>query len=408
MFIVVFLLTLFLAFSITGSSVEVRNSTITLPLTRRLNFSDSTIDFLQRDRARVAVFRGYNTHGRRAAVKSTFLDYRVAVGIDNLLLDTGSANTWVGADLQNEYVETVTSIITEEPVEVKYGNELDDSNDSFFSGIIYRDTVTLGVGLTVTNFKLGVASDWEGFAEGEDGILGIGPRELTRQTMLNHLDDTIPTFTDYLYDQGKILQHVVGIFFQPSTTNPESQFGEVTFGGTDNTKYIGEVAYTDMTATSPSSNYWGINQRITYGATAILSYTAGIVDTGATFLQIATDAFERYQAATGGTFDLKTGLLSITTDQYNALQPLNFHIGEETLTLTTNAQIWPRSLNDKLPGTGDPNAIYLIVTNIGAPTGRGDDFVLGYTFLQRFYSVYDGSNRRVGFAKTPFTDATTN
>ncbi|KAG2351330.1 hypothetical protein BDR07DRAFT_1445199, partial [Suillus spraguei] len=47
-----------------GNEPEViRNSTITLPLTRRLNFSDSTIDFLQRDRARVAVFRGYNTHG---------------------------------------------------------------------------------------------------------------------------------------------------------------------------------------------------------------------------------------------------------------------------------------------------------------------------------------------------------
>jgi cathepsin E len=49
-----------------------------------------------------------------------------------------------------------------------------------------------------------------------------------------------------------------------------------------------------------------------------------------------------------------------------------------------------------------------MVSDIGTPSGAGFDFVNGYTFLERFYSVYDTANSRVGFAKTSYTDATTN
>jgi cathepsin E len=36
------------------------------------------------------------------------------------------------------------------------------------------------------------------------------------------------------------------------------------------------------------------------------------------------------------------------------------------------------------------------------------DFINGFAFLERFYFVFDVANNRVGFATTPFTDATTN
>ncbi|KAG2071090.1 hypothetical protein BDR04DRAFT_1117883 [Suillus decipiens] len=65
MFSVVFLLAL-LAFSVTGLPVEVRNSPITLPMTRRLAFSNIT-DLLRHDEARLAAFGEYSTHGRRDA-----------------------------------------------------------------------------------------------------------------------------------------------------------------------------------------------------------------------------------------------------------------------------------------------------------------------------------------------------
>ena len=52
--------------------------------------------------------------------------------------------------------------------------------------------------------------------------------------------------------------------------------------------------------------------------------------------------------------------------------------------------------------------MYLIVNDLGSPSGEGFDFVDGMTFLERFYYVYDVTNARVGFATTTFTNATTN
>jgi cathepsin E len=92
--------------------------------------------------------------------------------------------------------------------------------------------------------------------------------------------------------------------------------------------------------------------------------------------------------------------------QYENLQSLFFTVGGTTFELTANAQIWPRALNSFVGGTAD--GVYLVVHDIGNPPGQGFDFVNGYTFLERFYSVFDTGNCRVGLATTPFTKATSN
>jgi len=138
----------------------------------------------------------------------------------------------------------------------------------------------------------------------------------------------------------------------------------------------------------------------------VLPSTAGIVDTGTTLMLIATDAFNRYKTTTGATLDSNTGMLSITNEQYSRLQSMFFTIGGTRLELTPNAQIWPRALNSDIGGTRD--GIYLVVADLGMNSGSGLDFVNGYTFLERFYSVYDTTNKRVGFATTPNTMALTN
>ncbi|KAI9441955.1 hypothetical protein BJY52DRAFT_1229332 [Lactarius psammicola] len=154
-------------------------------------------------------------------------------------------------------------------------------------------------------------------------------------------------------------------------------------------------------------SFWGIDQSIRYGpSTTILSTTAGIVDTGTTLILIATDAFNLYKSATGAVNDASTGLLRITSTQFSNLQSLFFTAGGTSFELTANAQIWPRTLNTFIGGTS--GSIYLVVNDIGTPSGSGLDFINGYTFLERFYSVFDTTNNRVGFATTPFTTATTN
>ncbi|KAG1799132.1 aspartic peptidase domain-containing protein [Suillus subaureus] len=391
---------LLLALSIAASPVEIRDSPITLPIARRLNVSGGTINLLEYDKARVAALKD-DRHIGSIAVTNEVTGYIAAVGVGspattyNLIVDTGSSNTWVGAD--TAYVKTSTSVNTGQPVDVGYGS-------GSFSGTEYTDTVTLGSGLTITKQSIGDASTTEGFS-GVDGILGIGPVGLTEGTLTNSPTVTIPTVTDNLYSEGTIPQKVVGIFFGPTTSQTITN-GELSFGGTDAAKYTGDIGYTSITTTNPASTYWGINESITYGSTTILSSTAGIVDTGTTFLYVATDAYNKYKSETGATVDGATGLLLVSSTQYSALKNLNFNIGSNTLSLTPNAQIWPRSLNTKIGGSS--KAIYLIVADIGTPSGSGFDFVNGYTFLERFYSVFDTTNSRVGFAKTSYTDATTN
>ena len=52
--------------------------------------------------------------------------------------------------------------------------------------------------------------------------------------------------------------------------------------------------------------------------------------------------------------------------------------------------------------------MYLIVSDLGTPSGEGLDFIDGMTFLERFYVVFDSDKSEFGIATSPFTFAETN
>jgi len=339
--------------------------------------------------------------GASVDVTDAGVTYTMDVGVGSppqqftLLIDTGSSNTWVGAAAR--YVPTSTSQNTKKAVNVSYGS-------GKFSGTEYIDEVTLGPGLVIKDQSIGVASTATGF-NGVDGILGIGPVDLTSTTVAG--TSSVPTVTDNLFKQGTISNESIGISYVPSTEASAAN-GELTFGATDSSKYTGEITYAPITTTSPASNYWGIDQTVTYGANGVtlLNNSAGIVDTGTTLLLVSTPAFKAYEKATGAVLDSTTGLLSITEAQYEKLESLFFNIAGTTFEFTANAQIWPRALNSTLGA--EEGKIYLIVADMGVEDGSGLDFINGFGFLQRFYSIYDTTGSRVGLAPTKYTDATTN
>ncbi|KAH0831880.1 acid protease [Lanmaoa asiatica] len=441
-----------------------------VPFATRLRATLGAKELLERDRKRAAKFlAGLSPHGpikafRQMAVASTAsgdsidvtdsgefsrfdtdsqvyralavgVTYTMPVNVGNpptqysLLIDTGSSNTWVGAstpynptstsqdtgntvvsplaELRWHWIDTLgrrTSVTApgqcpEKNVGISFlctrQTEADCRADT--------DTVTLNQVLVIQNQSIGVASSAQGFS-GVDGILGVGPVDLTQGTVSNTTE--VPTVTDNLYAQDLISTNSLGIFYEPSSTTDVTN-GELTFGGTDNSKYTGKINFVPITSTSPASNYWGIDQSVTYGGSnPLLQTTAGIVDTGTTLLLLATDAFQAYQQATGATLDQTTGLLTITEKQYQQLQSIYFNIGGVTYELTPNAQIWPRALNSVLGG--QEGQIYLITSDLGSPSGSGLDFINGFGWLQRFYSVFDTGNRQVGLATTPYTNANTN
>ncbi|KAF8893668.1 aspartic peptidase A1 [Gymnopilus junonius] len=411
MFSATLLTILLLALSVAANPVLVNRSPVTLPLSRRLNLT-SVHNLVRHDqnRAKALKLKGAAKAARtplsEAAVVSSQVDnqavtYVASVGVGSpatqfdLIVDTGSSNTWVGAG--QAFKRTSTSSATGELVSVTYGS-------GSFTGTEFTDQVTIAPGLVISKQSIGVAATSQGF-DGVDGIIGIGPVDLTEGTLIPALFSTIPTVTDNLFSQGTISAHEIGVSFEPSITGNDLN-GEITWGGTDATKFVGSITFIPLTTTSPANEFWGIDQSVSYAGQTILATTAGIVDTGTTLILLASDGLAAYQTATGAVLDNNTGLLMLTAAQFGNLQNLEFNTGGTTFILTPNAQLWPRALNTDIGGIA--GNIYLVTSDLGTESGEGLDFINGFGFLERFYSVFDTANKRVGFATTPFTDATSN
>jgi cathepsin E len=119
-------------------------------------------------------------------------------------------------------------------------------------------------------------------------------------------------------------------------------------------------------------------------------------------MTLCVDAYNRYRDATGAVMDPFTGSLRITPAQFSNLKSLFFEIGGRPFEFTPNAQIWPRALSEGNKGTQD----YLSLIINKAWSGKG--FVCGFMFYERFYVVHDTTNKRIGFAETPFTKSDIN
>ncbi|KAH9921806.1 acid protease [Fomitopsis serialis] len=339
----------------------------------------------------------FNTDATNGAV-----EYTMTVGVGSpatdytLIVDTGSSNTWVGAN--QAYTQTSTSTSTGQTVEVTYGS-------GEFEGTEYTDTVTIADGLAITGQSIGVASSSSGFS-GVDGILGLGPEDLTCGTLTTDESACIPTVVQNAYSQGLISAQELGISFAPITGSSGSDTnGVLTFGGADSS--CTPVPSPTATSRRPSRpETTSAYPDRSYGSETLFSNEAGIVDTGTTLIYIPSSAYNRYVSATGATLDDNTGLLRLSTSQYNNLKDMTFTIGGTEYTFTANAQIWPRSLNTAIGGTTD--YVYLVVSDMGSSGENGLEFINGMTWLERYYFVYDSGASQVGFATTQYTDATTN
>ncbi|KZP26871.1 acid protease, partial [Athelia psychrophila] len=248
-----------LAVSFTGVSagpVPTNGKLATLPFKRSLNLS-SFSDIVKADKGRAKALKSTSGGAKKRDTQistpatNAATHYTAEIGVGSpptqytLLIDTGSSNTWIGAN--KAYTPTSSSVKTANNVSVSYGS-------GSFNGTEYTDTVTLGDGLVIAGQSIGVASSSTGL-DGLDGILGIGPTDLTVGTLSPATSATIPTVTDNLFSQGIADTATIGISFEPTTSDNDAN-GELTFGGTDSSKFTGDITYVPITSTSPSNTYW--------------------------------------------------------------------------------------------------------------------------------------------------------
>ncbi|KAJ7254603.1 aspartic peptidase domain-containing protein [Mycena rebaudengoi] len=310
----------------------------------------------------------------------------------DLIVDTSSANTVFLAD---QFIATKTSITTQDPVKVVYRDNSTFLGVRVFDRIMFDDIVLF-------NKSIAIGKKSTGFGKA-DGILGLGPRSLSRGTVLNDLDNPVPAFTDALLCQRNITNPLFSLFLRPTLKEDEVN-GVLTFGDIDATEPTGEVTFAIVNTLNASTQYWGIDQNVTYGARTILSSAKAIIDSSTTLVLLESNAFRQYASLAGAVMDPATGLLRIS--DINRLQSVFFTINGKPFEFTANAQIWPRALNTLIGGSA--KNVYLIIAELEPTNGEDIDIVLGVVFLQRFFTVYDYKNAQVGFANTAFTNATTN
>ncbi|KAF8317951.1 acid protease [Clavulina sp. PMI_390] len=206
---------------------------------------------------------------------------------------------------------------------------------------------------------------------------------------------TVPTFMDNLKSAGTISTEVLGVHFAPiSGSDASDSNGALTLGGTDSTLYTGTLTWVPKSTVSPYSLYWGVDVgTITYGSTTLLaSGDSAIVDTGTTLIYLPIAAYNKFLSATGGSTDSSSGLAMFTT---KPTQTITIHIGTGAFTLTPAQYLVPTAQYDNF---GLTTGKYYSWINNGGLFQALVNFIIGQKFLENYYSAYDTTNSRIGFA----------
>ncbi|CAF4174961.1 unnamed protein product [Adineta steineri] len=233
-------------------------------------------------------------------------------------------------------------------------------------------------GLSVVNQVFAEALNMSGFNGVSDGLLGLAYPDLAN-------GGETPLFYN-MYAQNLIPQPIFSFYFNPDSSVVPG--GELILGGADTSKYTGSLAYVNVS----TQGYWQFKvNSITAGSTTTIcsSNCNAIADTGTTLILGPTSQINALNAALGATYHASTGLYSVSCSSrtQQGFPNITFTIGGQQFTLSVLQYFI-------IVNSGSSFTCYSVfgvspLTNV---------WILGDYFLSRFYSLYDISQNRVGFA----------
>jgi len=245
---------------------------------------------------------------------------------------------------------------------------------------------------------IGVATSSSGF-DGVDGILGVGPEDLTSGTISGQ--SQFPTVVQNAASEGLIPSTLLGVYFAPTTTENDNTNGEIDLGGIDTSKTTSAVSYAPVSGAD--TRWWGINVPVTVGSSSLGSFS-GIVDTGTTLIILPQTVYNAWiKAIPSASVDNESGLVKFPKSSLNSVPNITFTVGGTAFTLNKFAQLVEQGLYSAF-GLSSSN-YYAWITNGGTDV-QDVNFIIGQKFLERFYSVFDTNNNRVGFATTANSNPT--
>ncbi|XP_038304050.1 renin isoform X1 [Canis lupus familiaris] len=304
-----------------------------------------------------------------------------------VVFDTGSANLWVpstrcsplytaceihclyDSSESSSYMENGTTFT------IRYGS-------GKVKGFLSQDMVTVG-GITVTQM-FGEVTELPliPFMLAKfDGVLGMGfPAQA--------VGGVTPVF-DHILSQGVLKEEVFSVYYSRNSKNSHLLGGEVVLGGSDPQYYQGNFHYVSISKTGS----WQIKMKGVSVRSATLVCEEGcmvVVDTGASYISGPTSSL-RLLMDTLGAQELSTNEYVVNCNQVPTLPDISFHLGGRAYTLTSKDYV----LQDPY---GNEDLCTLALHGLDVPPPTGPVWVLGASFIRKFYTEFDRHNNRIGFA----------
>ncbi|XP_028263484.1 gastricsin-like [Parambassis ranga] len=297
-----------------------------------------------------------------------------------VLFDTGSANLWVDSIYCN-----TQACNTHKKFDPRQSSTYSANGQSFYlpygagslNGVFGYDTVTVG-GIQITNQEIGLSTDEPGqnFVVAQfDGILGLSYPSIAAGGQTPVVDNMI---------SNNLLDSDIFAFY---LSGDAQQGSMLSFGEVDSSLYQGQVYWTPVT----SETYWQIGVQgfqINGQETGWCSQGCqSIVDTGTSMLTAPSQLLGNIMQAIGAQQN-QYGDYLVDCSQVNNLPTLSFVISGVSLPLPPSAYI-----------TQNNGYCVVGITPTYLPSQNGQPlWIFGDVFLREYYSIYDRSNNRVGFA----------
>jgi saccharopepsin len=306
-----------------------------------------------------------------------------------VLFDTGSSNLWVPGSscsaiaclLHKRYNSAKSSTFVKNgmPFDIRYGS-------GTVSGFLDQDSVSLG-GVVIQHTTFAETQKEPGIAfvmAKFDGLMGMAFASLA-------VDNVTPVFQNAL-EQG-LFEKPIFAFWLSGNVDSTGSGGELTLGGFDSTRFIGDLIYIPLV----NETYWEIELDAVFFGGAALNIGAkhAIVDTGTSLIVLPTDAASKINGKLGCTASPIGGecTWSVCPTEFSKFPDIAFQLAGRIFVLTAHEYIMKVTIFGKTQCVSS-------FMGMNMPPKVGPLVILGDTFLRRYYSVYDFGNKRVGLAQS--------
>lgn len=314
---------------------------------------------------------------------SYFIEAKIGSGEDPLymLCDTGAGATWImGADCTstacNEHTTwdasgSTSYSATGKDFDIAYGT-------GSVEGALVEDAISIGSVKVTMSFGVAntTSSDFEHFAF--DGILG-----------LSKASGATDNFMQSIKSDKVLTSNIFSVSLNRASDGANT--GDITFGGTDSSKYTGDITYTSVDSAADGS--WAIPVddmgfgTKEAGVTDVLAY----VDTGTSYAFGPSKDVAALHALVPG---------ASSTDNVTFTAPCDTDL---PLTVTFSGVAHSVSAEDWLSSASSKG---VCTSNFYGQEVIKGAFLLGDVFLKNVYTVFDVDESRIGKTLAAILDPT--